>query len=152
MSKCSVCSTLKSKFSHWTLLRPKYWACAVGVRRRKRTRADNTNRETTRIKTPQSLIDTKSPPGCKSVAKRREHRGGVSLPYRAHVRSFATRGFCPGERAGCGSMRTGARVLLLLVLMRTALVALLTIFLASAAAADLIVPQTSAPRILIPIA
>ncbi|HYK04429.1 MAG TPA: hypothetical protein VE974_21945 [Thermoanaerobaculia bacterium] len=36
--------------------------------------------------------------------------------------------------------------------MRTALIALLTIFLATAASADLIVPQTSASRILIPIA
>ncbi|MEA2464855.1 MAG: hypothetical protein QOJ98_2602 [Acidobacteriota bacterium] len=36
--------------------------------------------------------------------------------------------------------------------MRTALIALLTIFLASTAAADLVVPQTSASRILIPIA
>src|ERR1043165_7085949 len=37
MSKCSVLRTLKSKCSHWTLFRPKYWACADPRRKRRRS-------------------------------------------------------------------------------------------------------------------
>src|SRR6476659_9475063 len=43
MSKCGVCRTLKWKFSHWTLLRPKYWAW-VGMVRKKRTTPRNARR------------------------------------------------------------------------------------------------------------
>src|ERR1043165_2620371 len=37
MSKCSVLRTLKSKCSHWTLFRPKYWACADPATKRRRS-------------------------------------------------------------------------------------------------------------------
>src|SRR4029079_9779843 len=49
MSKCWVCSVLNLKFSHWTLLRPKYWACAVVGMSRTAARNATTKRERLRI-------------------------------------------------------------------------------------------------------
>src|SRR5229473_1456359 len=65
MSKCSVFRTLKSKCSHWTLLRPKYCALSdVERKRRKRKATANLRIERT------SPLKTLSPfvmPRCESV-------------------------------------------------------------------------------------
>src|ERR1043166_4841289 len=74
MSKCSVWRVLKSKASHWTLLRPKYCAWS-GTLSARRTRTVRERRAALRIDAPRGLVNVKTAVRCKLFAPAKSRNG-----------------------------------------------------------------------------